>query len=629
MPNEQREEELTEILKRARYHPPSGWQERALELMARARPARRGSNLQALAVAAGAIIALLALGLFPYSPGFSLGTFGRALAAQQAVAEGALAERPVGHNKREASPADVSARQSATKDILGLGPYRQRARSFAQTHYPGDAAMLMAAGLLVEDADTGRRLLREAAETGRKPAAWAAYAGRLMETAAQYDRIGISGADPEDAEAMAEMERRVRNSGLPAKLSQHEVAPVLQAFRDWEAAEPKNAMPLALEVYYLYGLHRDAEALATWQRAASLPRVTDYNQERAQAVARLLSAMGMREREAASAATFSSDLLLYVYLRSCARIATYEGRLAQMNHNPEEAIRLWNATMGFGRRMQDSADAVIGFLVGVAVESIGAGPTWKWGADRSSGIPRGPLGGFRYFYGPQHGFYVSQVGELADSRVRDSLIRARVRASLLQNLVSERMDAGLVKPGLLLGLSGLTIGLLAALLVVFAAISIRFRRQADEATELRVGAQLTILVFAFIPVCAGIAAYWPLWDLQRGPALLRALLGGYLFTFLAMLLLPLLAARFSRLPSARLAAAWRGNLRRILPLAVASLAIAALALGIAGKNMERKWAREWYAPGYSEMKSLISLAGPAWTNPKIPADAWRAEYPPR
>jgi hypothetical protein len=628
VPNEQREEELTEILKTARYHPPSGWQERALELMARARPARRGSNLQALAVAAGAAIALLALGLFPYSPGFSRGTFGRALAAQQAIAEGALAEQPVARNRQKASPADVSAHQSPTEKILA--PYRQRAPSFVRAHYPGDAAMLMAAGLLVEDADTGRRLLREAAEMGRKPAAWAAYAGRLMKAAPHYDRIGISGADPEDAKAMAQAERRIRESRPPAKLSQRDVAPLLRAFRDWQAADAKNAMPVALEAYYLYGLHRDAEALAAWQRAASLPQATDYYQERTQAVARLLSAMGMPEREAASAAIFSSNLPFYNYSRSCARIATYEGRLAQMNHNPEEAIRLWNATMAFGRRMQDSADAVIGFLVGVAVEGIGASPSWKLSADRTSGIPGGPLGGLRYFYGPQHGFYVSQVGELADSRVRDSLIRARVRVLLLANLVSEGIDAPLVESGLLLGLSGLTIGLLAALLVVFAAISIRLRRQADEATELRVGAQITILVFAFIPwVYAGIAAYWSLMHQWRVQGLLGAALIGYPLTFLAMLLLPLLAARFSRLPSARLAAAWRGNLRRILPLAVASLAIAALALGIAGKNMERKWAREWYAPGYSEMKSVIRLAGPAWTNPKIPADAWRAERPPR
>ena len=51
-----------------------------------------------------------------------------------------------------------------------------------------------------------------------------------------------------------------------------------------------------------------------------------------------------------------------------------------------------------------------------------------------------------------------------------------------------------------------------------------------------------------------------------------------------------------------------------------------LALGIAGRRAEAEWSRTWLSE--TEMERVARAIGPEWSDPKIPADAWRAEPPP-
>jgi len=619
---------VAELMEKAEPTPSlrSGWKGRALAALAQARPARGASRGRWIANTAVAVIVLVALGFVPYSTSTSKGMMA---AAEQAAAADMAARTWETASGGEADRAEPRVEESPEEERIA--PYRRRAVEFVERHYANDPEMLTAAGSLTDDGKAGLALLKRAVETGKYPAAWAPYVLRVMQAGPRYDRVGAYGVDPEDLEGLAEAEKLIRESGLPAKLSPEETAPVLAAIRAWQAADPQNALPVVLEMTYLYGLHEDAQALSRWEYAASLPVVNNYLGDRLRAMARLLSRMGMSQWQAISTSYLATDLptdsRLYPPLRTSSRIATYEGRVAQIEGRPKDAIAWWNGTISLGQHMQDSADSLIGFLVGLAVEGIGASPTWRWCPDRMTGIPNGPVMGGRYFYGPQHAFYVAQVGEAADARLRDSLIKGKMRSQLLrENLRRAKLtwsDMRALKP-LALGLSAAE--LLVLLLLLFAAIGTWARRQADEATGLRLLWKLVIGLVAVLPVASTVIAFRPLMPGGLDSQMAAIIPGGLALSFLVALLLPLLAARSSRRPSARLATAWRGNLRQTLPITIALCALISVGLGIAAKMLHAKWVREWYK--HEEMARVVRAIGPAWANPPIPADSWRAEYPP-
>jgi len=623
MNDERLDREVRSLLDTAEPTPPlePGWEQRAAKAMARVRPAPPISRLRLLTTAVGAATVLLALGFAPYSVGGARETVTGVAAQQAFVAEMA----PESVVEAEAVPTPKSSPMEEH-----LAPYGERAMEFVEQEHPEDSEMLVAAAVLRSDSADGVALLKDTALTTGSPAAWAAYVSRLVETGPTFMRVGDWGSEPEDEEGMAKAERMVRESNLPTELSLEQVAPILEALRGWEAADPENAMPVALEVRYLYGLHRDAEALARWEDAGRLPKVTVRFYELAQATARLLSRMGMSEMEATTVAcsvTSGLNIAAWPRLRRCSRFAMYEGRLAQLRGRSEDAIRWWHGTVDLGVHMQESADTIIGFLEGQVVHAIGASPAWKWHPDTYTGLAGGPLREGRYFYGPQHDFYVSQVGEAADAELRRRLVEGKVRSQLARDSMGPAAGPFL-RWSMLLGLSVLAVALLVELLILFAAISIRARRQADEATELRPAARAAIVVLGLLPAVSAGATYW--WQFpQQGlqPTFAVILLVAWALTIPAVLLLALLAARTSRRPEARLTAAWRGNLRKVVPACMAVCAVLSLALGIPGKTMRRNWLRDWYSPGYSEIDQLIHTSGSAWTDPEIPLDSWRAEYP--
>jgi hypothetical protein len=530
-----------------------------------------------------------------------------------------------------AVPGETYEMQSAQ---TALASCWQRCVEFVELRHPDDAEMLMAAGALVRahDREAALSLLKRAAEAGGGPPAWAAYAETLVAVVPSYVRLGTWGIDPGEPEAVAAAQRDTAAAGAPAELSPEEAAPILDALQGWQAADPDNALPVALATYYLYGLHRDDEALARWEAAGALPTVVNHGEQRMRAIARLLVRTGMPEAEAILAASYAIVFPTFARLRECARIASYEGRLAQIEGRPEDAIRWWNATIQLARHMQESTDTVIGLLVGAAMQSIGASPSWCWYHDGMTGIPGGPLLGGRVWYGPQHDFYLSQVGEAADLEVRDAFVASRVRMKLTRQYTSnlgayadyERADR-LLLLGLLAAL------LLILLLIVFLIEGTWARRSADDATSLRNAWQIIIAALVVLP--AGVASFlairMPLDTFSYSLSdLLPIFVGALAVAAFAALLLPLLAAAFSRSPSARLRTAWRGNLRRVLPVAIALSALLYLGLGLAATRHRARWVRRMTDPGTTEMTRLADHFGPAWTDPTIPPDAWRAEYPP-
>jgi hypothetical protein len=444
-----------------------------------------------------------------------------------------------------------------------------------------------------------------------------------------YSRPGNWGFDPSDAEAMEEGRRRDAEAGVPDRLSPGDVAAAMDALRGWEAAEPGNGLPVALEVRCLYGLHRDSDALLRWEEASTLPGISTHAQERLWAVERLLSGMGMHSWDAMYAAyAVAWELVFPARLRDTARIGLYEGRLARLEGRDEEAVRWWEATVGVGRGMQESAGTLLEHLVGVAMEGIGASEAWQW--DRAAGAADGPLEGGRLFLGPAHEFYVGQAGAAAAHELRDSVVRAKVRSMLIKDY-TRRLPAvpdGLMRPMLLRGLSAVSAALLVMFLVVFGAVSVWARRRADEATRLgwRWGSAAAVL--CLLPFLAAAGA---LWMGRKGGAEFQtasyaSMLGGLALSLVGMIVVPLVVARWSRGPGARLAAAWRGNLRRVLPAAIVVCAVLSLGVGLAGRGAAADWVEQWHSE--TEMERVVREIGPEWAEPTIPEDAWRAEPPP-
>ena len=565
-----------------------------------------------------------------------------------AVTIAILAIRPL---RQQAIPVPLAVPKAVGPgDAFGRSPTgrwlqvcREQATPFTRKHYPDDPRMLLAA-ILIADEEPSLPQLKRLAETTNYPPAWAAYYARLDKP--PYARMGSSGVNPLDPESVADGKRYMRDSGLPDRLDPKAVAPILDALHSWQAADPHNALPLALETNYLYGLHRDSEALARWEQASKLPTVSTYFSETVGGATILLMRLGMPAPDAffIAAAPPVVDIATSSAVRECARMAYYEGYLASMEGRPQDAIRWWRSTADLGHHMQQSTDNAIGFLVGLAVEGIGAGPTWKWYRDSSTGIPNGPLAKGRFFFGDRHDFYVKQVGPAADSALRDRMLHAKVRAQLMRTyFATHAFDNPLIRSLPFLVLAAFAGGAFVILLLIYLIIGSWRRKQADAATAFSPTWQLLLAVVILLPAAVA-ALYLALPDfIALQPAnvsdliqtadrvvILLALQGWIASISLVFaILLPLVAAALRRQPGARTRTAWRGNARRILPTAAAICALTGLGLLIVGARYRAQFVREWTRLGSSEMATIINAIGPSWYHPTIPPDSWRAEYPPK
>jgi hypothetical protein len=594
---------------------PAGLEERAVAAMAAATPSPRNGRSRLIPIAVGVAAMLLTLGLDPFS----------ALRQPPTRQGPPLVVASVAAEAPEVEPETSGEEQSPEEKAVA--PYRRRAAEFVRAHYPRDADMLMAAGLLTTDPKTSLALLKEAITIKGSSAAWTAYVIKLAKDGPAYCRPGESGIDPADPRQVAEEARMARETPIPDRLSEKEVAPILAAIHDWERADPRNAMPLVYEVWYLYGLHRDAEALARWREAGRLPTFGAGYWEQVAAVAHLLSRMGMSSYQAASTSwTASNAYGSSGHLRSVSRIASYEGRLAQLEGRARDAIAWWNATMQVGRHAAASADTVIQVLVGGAIEGIGAAWVWRWVSDGVSGAPNGPIMGGRIYQGRAYDFYVSQAGQQAADGVRDSLLKAKVHSMLMGEY--HKQQQVLPEWHWVLGNAGIAGIVTVAFLVVFLAVGTWRRRQADSATRLGRGPRVALAVLALLPAAAG--AMLSTWSARHDASTHpfdpdRVMGAGLLLAVVFALLLPLIAAWASRRPGARTLTAWRGNLRQTLPLAIAISGALALCLAITGKTMQAAWTREWFSGHRNEMTKMVQSFGPEWDHPHIPPDAWRAE----
>jgi hypothetical protein len=616
--------EIDELLSRAAPELGGEVKARAMERMTRLQAAAPRPRLQRVATALGVAVVLLAVGFTAYSANDPEARMADTLVAAAAQSQRTSVEPLLGD---ENAPY--------TRPLL---PYRPRVIAFAREHHPNDPQMLLAAGLLTGDSAAGEALLKDTAESTGKPEFWAAYVWRLRLRGPEYLRVGQIIQDPElpDREQVLAQFRRDSQPMPPDRLSPAAVAPVLAAIHRWQQADPKNAMPLVLKMHYLYGLHRDQEALARWQEAAKRPEVETYYEVALKANCLLLYRMGLSDPDTLASSYTQADLPKYSpLLRDSARIAVYEGRVAQLAGRSQDALAWCNATIALGRNLQQSARTPIDFLTGVGVEGVGAAPAWRWTLDTRAGAPEGPLYKGRVYFGKQHAYYLSLVGEEASNRLRDDLVRSKVRGMLLREYGRTHGPFDpLLRPRTLGALAIAAMNLLFALALVYLGVGSWRRAVADAATNLSFGGRLALAALALVPAVAGGIAFWQLPGavLQESGRVVMthfARLGLGLFVALvATVLLPLLAARWTRRPGARLITAWRGSLRRVLPISILLCAVAGLSLVITAKQMRRHWVEHWTSRDFDELAPIVAHYGERWTHPTIPPDAWRAEAPP-
>ena len=512
-----------------------------------------------------------------------------------------------------------------------LSHYRARALPFVEQHYPNDSEMLLAAVPLAELAEGDPQrlsLLQRAAEADGSSAAHAACFFALQDVGPDWARMGSMGGDPGDPESVAGAEEVPAQMNQPDRLDPEHGAVLLDALADWRAADPDNGLPLAIEARVLYGLHRDEEARARWMQASTMPVFRSPDADIHHATARLLGALGVPEPEASVGSHEVGGSEAWAILRDSARSAAYEGRLAQLQGRPEEAVQWWNATVDVGRRLQGSPDSAIEFLVGSAVEGIGGAYVWRWSPgepDPETGTREGPLLGGRIMHGTQHAFYVGQAGEEADAALRDSLVLSKVRSMQLRDHFDDGLYEDLRGATYLLFLSHVIVIQIVLAGVLFLLLSAWSRRRADDAAALRLAWQLILAFIGALPV-AVVGLVGGILYPNVGLASLSSLWVALVFP-VAVLFLSLIVTPRSRRAPAGLLTAWRGNLRRVLPVAIAVGAIAYLAMGFAARTLRIGAARELAQREDGGMADLIAQIGPAWDNPTIPRDSWRAAEP--
>ena len=216
--------------------------------------------------------------------------------------------------------------------------------------------------------------------------------------------------------------------------------------------------------------------------------------------------------------------------------------------------------------------------------------------------------------------------ETAAAALRDGRVLGLVRNGQLRDHLDNRLYEDLRGATYLLFLSHVLVIQIVLAVVLFLIVSAWSRRRADDATALRPAWQLTLAFLGAFPVVivglVGGISY------PNGHFIpMSSLWAALVFPVAAVLFLSLIATPLSRRAPAGLLTAWRGNLRRVLPIAIAVAAIAYLAVGFTARTLRIGVARELAQGEGGEMARLIAEIGPAWDNPTIPPDSWRAEEP--
>jgi hypothetical protein len=524
------------------------------------------------------------------------------------------------------------------------------ARRFVERHQPDDPDLLLGAAVMMayytwwgswrDDPavpDGTRRasldVLEKATAADGTPAAWAARTEWLLwSDELEWGSVACSACVSAEGRAHVGLtDGRLGPHAWPV-LRPEDARLLLDALHGWRAADPENALPVALEAGLRYGLTGPEQARRLWHTASTMPVVSSRLEERREAVGLFLERMGFPRAEAEGTARAAMTYAIFgikLTPYAGAHSALHQGLHDKREGRPDAAIRLWNATIEMGRRWRAACDTDLDFWNGSNLEKLGAEPSWRLCRDTETGVPGGPFDGGRFWYGDEHAFYAGQIGEAADEKLRDRLVQNQARIAALSGRVFRydtaisRMQGNTTRYLRNFIFLAVSVALLAC---AFAIVSLPCRASADSATTIgpvwRLFLILTPVPLSIILLAAGGLDPFAGWLDSYSPYALwcSAAMIPALGAFLA-----LLPAIFRRRESASIWWAWRGNVRAAFPPLAALLAVGCIALGLHAAPVRARLVSELARP---ELPRMVEELGTEWTHPTIPPDAWRAEYPP-
>jgi len=162
-----------------------------------------------------------------------------------------------------------------------------------------------------------------------------------------------------------------RNCYPPTRTRVEACSRVIAVLDRMVAADPDNGWPHLVKASYLYGLHRDAEALAEVHTAAVAPRFTDYTQVRGDAWNYLCDLRGHFDPEKRA---YTAGILFehFAHMRGTARITANLAYRRISDGSTDSGIEMAMDVTGAGNNMCRQSATFIHALVGKSIIAIGA-----------------------------------------------------------------------------------------------------------------------------------------------------------------------------------------------------------------------------------------------------------------
>ncbi len=480
-----------------------------------------------------------------------------------------------------------------------------------ETKWPDDPDSLLAAGALVSEAAEltnvdgptpegnqlraqAIRLLTQAIQKGVGGAAYSVYVTTLLRDM-RYD------PDLPEVEKTSGQPASHERSDTAVLLDAQQAQEIVKVLDAWAAEEPENGAPVALRAWVLYGINQPEAAFETWKQAALRLKVCFHDGKRNTAAIGLFERLGYSSPDAVTWSLPVTAMLDPAFkIAWVCRVAEREGKREAQRGEVKDAVALWTASADIGHHMQECADDYSGHIMGLIIERIGADPAWTLVQDEHRRRDKTPYPrGGQYYWGEHHALFARQVGDAADRALRDRLVANSQRDIMFgdQYYGSGRFQDMANFAGDVHALMVYAAVLLAQALLLIAGMAIA-RVAAHRPRPATTISGVWQFLFA-LPTAALIA-----------PGLIASGIAT-------------LATRHARPEGQGFLGSWRANLREVVPIAITVTAIAYLAVTIVSVRPTERFMDEHRIP---EMQWVISKVGPAWNNPPISPDSWRAEY---
>lgn len=278
---------------------------------------------------------------------------------------GAAGERPFAHLL-----ADLGLRPS---DLPGFGPPPPAVAPEPKASPSADFPVRLASATRLPGREKWAALQQLARDFPDQPAAHAMLCRFACKNGGA---VGVGREDEIQAALPSPNYRAVRPQPNPNLVGDATI--LLQAAADGERLEPDNAFFPAMATIGFYALGRDTEARAALSRAVRLPAWREHLDTEAYGAVERVRLLRGPQPTSSETATLSGLLFPhYAQLRGMARLAAAHAIQAEGKEDHTSAIALRTDLWRLGAKMRTQSSTVIGSLVGIAIERLGA----SWSSD--------------------------------------------------------------------------------------------------------------------------------------------------------------------------------------------------------------------------------------------------------